>query len=99
MVTAFVLLNVAPDQVNDVADSLAAMDGVYEVHSVAGRHDLVAVIRVNSNEKLADLVTDHIRQVGGIERSETLIGFRVVSHYDLDRMFAVGMEEGGSAPV
>jgi len=28
----------------------------------------------------------------GIQRSETLIAFRVFSRYDLDRMFGVGME-------
>lgn len=92
MVTAFVLINVARDKVNQVADQLAAMQGVSEVHSIAGRYDLVAVIRVHTNEALADLVTDHIRQVEGIEASETLIGFRVVSRYDLERMFSIGME-------
>jgi hypothetical protein len=52
------------------------------------------VIRVRSNDELADLVTGHIRAVQGIERSETLIGFKVVSRHDLDRMFSIGMEEG-----
>lgn len=92
MVTAFVLLNIARGQVNEVADELANTDGIYEVHSVAGRYDLVAVIRVKTNEELADLVTDTIRQLEGIEASETLIGFRVISRYDLDRMFSVGLE-------
>lgn len=92
MVTAFVLLNIARGKVNEVADELAGMDGVSEVHSVAGRYDLVAVIRVKTNEELADLVTDKIRQLDGIEASETLIGFRVISRYDLERMFSVGLE-------
>ena len=92
MVTAFVLLNIARGQVNEVADELANTDGIYEVHSVAGRYDLVAVIRVKTNEELADLVTDTIRKLEGIEASETLIGFRVISRYDLDRMFSVGLE-------
>jgi DNA-binding Lrp family transcriptional regulator len=92
MVTAFVLLNVAHGKVNQVADTLSAMDGVYEVHSVAGRYDLVAVIRVRKNEDLADLVTDEIRQLDGIEHSETLIGFRVTSRFDLERMFSLGLD-------
>ena len=92
MVTAFVLLNVARGKVNQVADTLSAMDGVYEVHSVAGRYDLVAVIRVRKNEDLADLVTDEIRQLDGIEHSETLIGFRVTSRFDLERMFSLGLD-------
>lgn len=93
MVTAFVLLNADHGKVNEVADALARMDGVAEVHSVAGRYDLIAILRVRHNEDLADLVTDRIRQLEGIESSETLIGFRVVSRYDLERMFAVGLEE------
>lgn len=92
MLTAFVLLNVDRGKINDVADALVAIDGVSEVHSVAGRYDLVAVIRVKTNEHLADLVTDHIRQVAGITASETLIGFRVYSTHDLERLFSVGME-------
>ncbi len=92
MLTAFVLLNVARDKVNDVAEKLVNMDGVAEVHSVAGRYDLVAIIRVHTNDHLAQLVTEHIRQVEGITQSETLIGFQVYSHYDLSRLFSVGMD-------
>ncbi len=94
MVTAILLLTTARGQVNEVAEALVNLDGVGEVHSVAGRYDLVAILRVASNEALADLVTGHIRQLGGIERSETLIGFRVYSRHDLGRLFSVGMEEG-----
>ena len=92
MITAFVLLSVEADAVNDVAESLAAFEGVAEVHSVAGQWDLVVVIRVRSNEALADLVTEKIRGVRGVRRSETLIGFKVVSRHDLERMFSVGLE-------
>ncbi len=92
MITAFVLLNVARDKVNEVAEELVNMEGVAEVHSVAGRYDLVAVIRVHTNDHLADLVTEHIRHIEGITHSETLIGFRVYSHFDLGRLFSVGMD-------
>lgn len=92
MVTAIVLLNTARDAVNDVAENLVDMDGVSEVHSVAGRYDLVAVIRVPNNEALAELVTDRIRQVKGIVSSETLIGFRVYSRHDLEHLFAIGLD-------
>jgi len=92
VLTAFVLLSVEADRVQQVADALAALDGVAEVHSVAGRWDLVAVIRVTGNDRLASLVTGEIRAVPGIVGSETLIGFKVVSRHDLDRMFSIGME-------
>ena len=93
MVTAIVLLDVDRDKVNGVAESIADLDGVTEVYSVAGRHDLAVVVRVKDNEKLADVVTKEIRKVDGIQKSETLIAFRVYSRHDLDRMFSIGLEE------
>jgi len=92
MVTAIVLLNTKRDKVNDVADEMAALDGVSEVHSVAGRVDLVAILRVAENDALATLVTNEIRQIDGITDTETLIGFRVHSSHDLEQMFSIGMD-------
>lgn len=92
MVTAIVLLNTARDKVNDVADELVNLNGVSEVHSVAGRYDLVAILRVKNNDALATLVTEQIRHIQGITDSETLIGFRVHSTHDLERLFSVGMD-------
>ena len=57
MVNAIVLINIDRGHVNDVAQQLVALDGVTEVFSVAGRYDLVAVLRSPSNERIADLVT------------------------------------------
>ena len=92
MVTAIVLLNVDRGRINDVADELTGLDGISEVHSVAGRVDLVAIIRVSENEELADLVTNHIRRIDGITDSETLIGFRAHSSHDLEQMFSIGID-------
>lgn len=92
MVSAVVLLGLQRDKINEVAQQLVAMDGVTEVYSVAGQYDLVAVIRVKDNDALAELVTGRMLKVGGILRSETLIAFRVLSRYDLERMFSVGTE-------
>ena len=93
MITSMVLLNVERNRVNEVAEQLAAMDGITEVYSVAGRYDLVAILRVKDNEGLADIVTRHLLKVSGIIKSETLIAFRVFSRHDLERMFAIGLEK------
>ena len=90
MVTAMVLLKVVKDRINPVAEMLAAMQGISEVYSVAGRYDLVAIIRARDNEMLADLVTGHLRALEGVTESETLIAFRVYSRHDLESMFAIG---------
>ena len=92
MVTALVLLNVAHGRIPDVAERLADMNGISEVYSVGGRYDLVAIIRVASNEALADLVTRDMLTVDGITHSETLIAFRAHSRHDLERMFAIGLQ-------
>jgi DNA-binding Lrp family transcriptional regulator len=93
MVSAIVLLTVARDKITPVAEQLADMQGISEVHSVAGKYDLVAIIRVADNEQLAQLVTEKIRALDGIEKSETLIAFRVYSKHDLDNIFSLGMEQ------
>ncbi|HUK99402.1 MAG TPA: Lrp/AsnC ligand binding domain-containing protein [Nitrospirota bacterium] len=91
MVTALVLLKIQRNKVNAVAEALAEMEGISEVYSVAGRFDLIVVIRAKDNEQLAELITDRMLQVDGILTSETLISFRVYSRHDLEGMFSIGM--------
>jgi DNA-binding Lrp family transcriptional regulator len=93
MIHAIVLLEVNRDRINEVAQELAGMDGISEVYSVAGRWDLVAMLRAGGSEDLASQITEHLLKTPGIRRSETLIAFRVLSRYDLDRLFSVGLEE------
>ena len=92
MLSAIVLLNTERDKTNQVAETLADLEGVTEVYSVAGRYDLAAIVRANDNDQLAKVVTERIRAVPGITSSETLIAFRVYSRHDLERMFSIGME-------
>jgi DNA-binding Lrp family transcriptional regulator len=92
MVNAIVLFEVERNKVNEIADELAEIDGVAEVYSVAGRYDLVAMLRVENNEELSDLVTGKMLKVKGIKKSETLIAFRVHSSHDLASMFSIGLE-------
>ncbi len=68
------------------------ISGVSEVFSVGGRYDLVAIIRVASNDEMAELVTQNLLAVDGITDSETLSAFRVFSRHDLERMFSIGLE-------
>ena len=92
MVTAIVLLNVARARVVEVAEQLAAMEGISEVYSVAGRFDLVAIARVKTNEELADIVTTRMHRIDGIESTETLIAFRAYSRLDLEGVFSLGLK-------
>jgi len=92
MVTAIVLLNCARARVVEVAEKLAAIEGISEVYSVAGRFDLVAMVRVKTNEELADIVTTRMHKIDGIEATETLIAFRAYSRHDLEGVFSIGMK-------
>lgn len=90
MITAFVLLTVAPGRVKPLADELLDVPGIAEIYSVAGPFDLVAIARVGRHEDLSDLVTDRISSLDGIVRTETLIAFRAFSKRDLGLMWDVG---------
>lgn len=92
MVTAVILLNVQRDKVNEIAEALADMQAISEVYSVGGRYDLVAIVRVQENEQLADLVTNKMSQLQGIVNTETMLAFRAYSRHDLEHMFSIGFE-------
>jgi len=84
------MLTVQPGLVKSLAERLLEVPGIAEVYSVAGPFDLVAVARVREREDLADLVTDHVAVLEGIERTETLIAFRAYSKRDLGLMWDLG---------
>ncbi|MDY0389744.1 Lrp/AsnC family transcriptional regulator [Desulfobulbus oligotrophicus] len=91
MVTSIILINTDRNKVNEVAEQLQSITGVSEVYSVSGKYDLVAIIRVRSNDDLADLVTKKMRVLDGITKTETMLAFQAYSRHDLEAMFNVGM--------
>lgn len=93
MTTAIVLIKSRTDQVSELAERIANVDGVSEVFSVAGQYDLVAVVRVADNEALAAVVSDQIRKLAGIVDSQTLIAFRAYSRREVEAGFSLGTED------
>ncbi len=91
MVTSIILMNVQRTKINEVAEELKAIPGISEVYSVSGNFDLVTIVRVASNEELADLVTKKMRNIQAIVKTETMLAFKAYSRHDLEAMFAVGM--------
>lgn len=90
MVTAVILFTVARDRIKAIGEQLAEMPEVSDVFSVAGKFDLVAIVRVSANEDLADLVTDRMVKLDGIRETETLIAFRAYSRKDIEAGFSLG---------
>ncbi|MBD3419081.1 MAG: Lrp/AsnC family transcriptional regulator [Chitinivibrionales bacterium] len=93
MVVALVLLTVERKLVNAVAEQISEVEGVSEVYSISGRYDLAAIIRTTDNNQMADIVTRHMLKIDGIRNSETMLAFRCFSRHDLERMFAIGLND------
>lgn len=91
MVTSIILINTERTKINEVAEQLAEMEGVSEVYSVSGNYDLIVIVRVKSNDDLANLVTKKLLGIDSILKSETMLAFKAFSRHDLEAMFAVGM--------
>lgn len=96
MVTAVVLIQAEMGQTKAIAETLLESPEVSEVYSVAGEFDLVAMVRVQSYDQMADAVPDRIAQIPGIRKTTTLMAFQCYSRHDLERMWGIGMESGTS---
>ena len=79
MISAIILMKVARGKVTEIGELLAALTGVAEVFSIAGRYDLVVIIRVASDEDMAVLVTEELSCFADITYTETMTAFKVYS--------------------
>ena len=93
MITAIVLVTAATARIPEVARSLADLDGVSEVCSVAGGIDLIAIVRVREFDQVADVIAGQLDKVDGVLDTETHIAFRAYSRHDLDAAFAIGFDD------
>jgi DNA-binding Lrp family transcriptional regulator len=92
MITAIVFINADVARIPEVAEAIAALDGVSEVYSVTGQIDLIALVRVRRHEDVADVVADQLNKVAGVTATETHIAFRAYSQHDLEATFSLGLE-------
>jgi DNA-binding Lrp family transcriptional regulator len=93
MVNAIVLIKVTRGRVPEVADALLELPEVAEVYSVTGENDLVAVVRVKEYDQMAELVPAKIDRIQGVERTNTMMAFRIYSRHDLEYLFSLGADE------
>ena len=89
MVTAIILMNVKRIKINEIADQLAGLNEISEVYSVTGNYDLVAIVRTKTNDDIAELVTNHLVKIDGIEKTDTMLAFKAYSRHDLEAMFSI----------
>ena len=92
MNTAIVHIDCATDSIPEVAEALAALDGVSEVYSVAGNVDLIAIVRVARFEDIAEVIAGKISKTPGVVNTESHIAFRAYSKHDLESAFSIGLD-------
>jgi DNA-binding Lrp family transcriptional regulator len=92
MITALVLINVTRGAINETAQALLKISGVAEVYSVTGDYDLVAILHLPEYDQLADVVTEHMVKLPSIQKTHTLLAFKVFSKEDLEQAWDIGVE-------
>ena len=92
MITAIVFVKADVARIPEVAEAIAALDGVSEVYSVTGQIDLIVMVRVRRHEDVAAVVADQLNKVPGVTSTETHIAFRAYSRHDLESAFALGLD-------
>nr|WP_202486819.1 Lrp/AsnC ligand binding domain-containing protein [Streptomyces sp. SID8354] len=86
------MIKTSVDQIPEIAERIAALNGVSEVYSVTGAYDLIAMVRVAQHDDLADVIPGRISKVPGVASTETHIAFRTYSQHDLEAAFSIGLD-------
>ena len=76
MKAAFVLVKCELGRIEQVANALMELEGVSEIHSITGEHDLLVKLYAPTYEDFGDLVPDHVQKVPGIRHTVTMLAFR-----------------------
>jgi DNA-binding Lrp family transcriptional regulator len=76
MKAAFVMVKCAPGRLEEVANAIMELDGVSEVHSVTGDHDLLVKLYAPTYEDFGDVIPDRLQRIAGIRDTITMLAFR-----------------------
>ncbi len=92
MITALVEIDVERGRIAETAQQLVDIEGVDQVWSVTGDHDLVALVRVREYDQVADVVPGRIDTLPSVLHTKTMLAFRVYSRRELEEAFNIGVE-------
>ncbi|HET9555207.1 MAG TPA: Lrp/AsnC ligand binding domain-containing protein [Anaeromyxobacteraceae bacterium] len=76
MKAAFILVKCELGMVSEVARAIIEIDGVSEVHSVTGAHDLLVKVYAEDYDAFGELIPGRIQKVPGIRETETMLAYR-----------------------
>nr|WP_202515524.1 MULTISPECIES: Lrp/AsnC ligand binding domain-containing protein [unclassified Streptomyces] len=86
------MIKTSVDRIPEIAERIAALEGITEVFSVTGTYDLIAMVRVRQHEDLAEVIPGRISKIPGVEATDTHVAFRTYSQHDLEAAFAIGLD-------
>jgi Lrp/AsnC family transcriptional regulator for asnA, asnC and gidA len=73
---AYVLVSINPGSMEDVANQLMQIEEVKELHEIYGEFEMILKIYSKNTSSLRDIVTNRIRKIPDIERTEILTIFK-----------------------
>jgi len=73
---AFVMVKCERGRLEEVANAIMELDGVSEVHSVTGDHDLLVKLYAPTYEAFGDVIPDRLQRIAGIRDTITMLAFR-----------------------
>ncbi|MBK9519173.1 MAG: Lrp/AsnC ligand binding domain-containing protein [Anaeromyxobacter sp.] len=76
MKAAFVLVKCELGRVQEVARAIIELDGVSEVHSITGDHDLLVKLYADDYDAFGDLITHRLQRVPGMRETTTMLAYR-----------------------
>ncbi|MDH7500077.1 MAG: Lrp/AsnC ligand binding domain-containing protein [candidate division NC10 bacterium] len=74
---AYIMIKSESGKIREVADQLAEIEEISEVHSISGPYDLLAKVRVEQYEDLGDMVPEKIQKISGIRETHTFLVFNI----------------------
>lgn len=75
MVKAYVLIVTQPGATRRVAEQLAGISAIAEVHEVMGPYDIVVEIEAETLTDVPPILSDSIRTIDGIQSTTSLVAF------------------------
>lgn len=73
LVRVFVFINAEPGRESEALEKLRKVKGVIEAHLLYGVHDMVAVVEVDTVDRVKEVVSANIRRIEGVRSTLTMI--------------------------
>jgi DNA-binding Lrp family transcriptional regulator len=71
--TAFIFINTEPASMPEVLEKVKAVEGVEEAQMVYGVYDIVAKVKVDTMDRLKQIITYQIRGLPKVLSTQTLL--------------------------